>query len=272
MKKLFTGLREFQTEYFPEHQAFFEELAHGQTPRVLFITCSDSRIDPALITQTDVGDLFVIRNAGNIIPAFGSANGGEGAAVEYALQALNISQIVVCGHSHCGAMKGLLKLNKLQEDMPLVYDWLRHTDATRQLLKDNYSHIQGEELIEVAIAENVLTQLDNLKTYPAVRAKLQRGDLALYGWVYSIETGEVLAFDPVEHAFIPPQSRLDEYWEPEQYLSTTAPPVPKDVWRFHCPNLSDRPEDPAPKKTLPPIPQAPWVSREQAERIYRGSK
>ena len=123
MKKLIRGLREFQSNYFSEHQELFEQLAHGQKPRVLFIACSDSRIDPNLITQAAVGELFVIRNAGNLIPPFGATNGGEGATVEYAVHALDIQQIVVCGHSHCGAMKGLLKLEGLEAEMPLVYDW-----------------------------------------------------------------------------------------------------------------------------------------------------
>ena len=118
----------------------FELLSHGQHPRILFVTCSDSRIDPNLITQTEPGEMFIIRNAGNIIPPYGAANGGEGAAVEYAVQALGIREIIVCGHSHCGAMKGLLKLDKLEEDMPLVYQWLKHTEATRRTVKENYQH------------------------------------------------------------------------------------------------------------------------------------
>jgi carbonic anhydrase len=196
MKKLIKGLGEFKNNYFSTHLELFEQLAHGQKPRVLFITCSDSRIDPNLITQTEVGELFVIRNAGNIIPPFKAANGGEGATLEYAVHALGIEQIVVCGHSHCGAMKGLLQLNKLQEEMPLVYDWLQHAEATRRLVKDNYSNYSGEELLEITIAENVLTQIENLKTYPVIHSKLHQGKLQIYGWIYHIETGEILAYDP----------------------------------------------------------------------------
>lgn len=102
MKKLLKGLRQFKSNYFSTHQELFEQLSHGQKPRVLFITCSDSRIDPNLITNAEVGELFVIRNAGNIIPPFGAANGGEGAAVEYAVQALGVEHIIVCGHSIVG--------------------------------------------------------------------------------------------------------------------------------------------------------------------------
>lgn len=104
----------------------FEQLSHGQQPEILFITCSDSRIDPNLLTQTKLGELFILRNLGNIIPCHGTSNNGEGAAIEYDILALNIRNIVVCGHSHCGSIKGLLKLNNLVEEMPLVYDWLKN--------------------------------------------------------------------------------------------------------------------------------------------------
>ncbi|MEO1133362.1 MAG: carbonic anhydrase [Cyanobacteria bacterium J06639_1] len=206
MRKLIRGIDQFQHDYVATHHDLLEQLSHGQKPRVLFITCSDSRVAPNLITQTDIGDLFVIRNAGNIIPPYGAANGGEGGTVEYAIQALGIEQVIVCGHSHCGAMKGLLKLDKLSEEMPLVRDWLRHAESTRRLVRENYPDYEGEELIEILVAENVLIQMDNLKTYPVVRARLNQGKLQIFGWIYHIETGEVLAFDPSSHAFIPPHN------------------------------------------------------------------
>jgi carbonic anhydrase len=228
MKKLITGLEAFRTNYVAQHRELLESLAHGQHPRVLFITCSDSRIDPNLLTQTDVGELFTIRNAGNIVPPYRAANGGEGASIEYAIQALGIEQIVVCGHSHCGAMKGLLQLGKLEEQMPLVYDWLKHAEATRLLVQENYSTYSGEELLEITIAENVLTQIENLKTYPIVHSRLYQGKLKIYGWVYLLETGEVLAYDVEKHAYVAPQSQLD-YEEGQlmsgRYTNTQAPPV-----------------------------------------------
>jgi carbonic anhydrase len=266
MKKLITGLREFQSTYFSENRDLFEQLAHGQHPNVLFITCSDSRIDPNLITQTDPGDLFVIRNAGNIVPPYGAANGGEGAAIEYAIHALNISQIVVCGHNHCGAMKGLLKLNELQADMPLVYDWLQHTQATRQLVLENYTELEGEELLEITVAENILTQIENLETYPMVRSRLRQGKLDIYGWIYEIETGEVLAYDPVSKQFVSPYSQLypdasGYSYQPGAYLQTSAPPV-----------TGTNPHYPGKNNHAPTVEKAPnsWLSVEQASRIYRG--
>ncbi len=209
MKKLIRGLDEFRKTYVNTHQELLEQLSHGQKPRVLFIACSDSRVAPNLITNTDVGELFVIRNAGNIVPPYGAANGGEGGTIEYAISALGINQVIICGHSHCGAMKGLLKLNKLQKDMPLVYDWLKHAESTRRLVLENYPHQSGEELIETLVAENVLIQIENLKTYPMIRAKLHQGILNIYGWIYEIESGEVLAYDAATHTFLPPQSQLD---------------------------------------------------------------
>jgi carbonic anhydrase len=194
MKKLFAGLHKFQTNYFKEHRDLFEHLGHEQYPRALFITCSDSRIDPNLLTQTEPGELFIIRNAGNIIPPYGATNGGEGAAIEYAVQALEIKQIIVCGHSNCGAMKGLLQLGKLADEMPLVYDWLKHAEATRRLIKDNYQGYEGEELLNATIEENVMTQLDNLRTYPIIHSKLHKGEITLHAWVYKIETGEVFVY------------------------------------------------------------------------------
>lgn len=275
MRKLIKGLGDFKANYFSTHLELFEQLAHGQKPRVLFITCSDSRIDPNLITQTEVGELFVIRNAGNIIPPYNAANGGEGAAVEYAIHALGIEQIVVCGHSHCGAMKGLLQLSKLQEEMPLVHDWLKHAEATRRLIKENYGNTQGEELLEITIAENVLTQIDNLKTYPVVHSKLYQGKLKIYGWIYHLETGEVLAYDPVSHAYLPPQSQLlDDEAEvelaPGQFTSTNAPPVACELPYQHYEHQAVAGHNGNGGLKNPAVPS--WLPPEQAERIYRGSK
>lgn len=208
MKKLIRGLQEFKVNHFPNHEDLFITLSHGQKPRVLFITCSDSRIDLNLITQSKMGELFIIRNAGNIIPPFGAANGGEGATVEYAVHSLGIEQIIVCGHSHCGAMKGLLRLNELEEEMPLMYSWLKHTEATRRLLRENYSTYSNEDLLEIAIAENVLTQIANLKTYPVIHSRLYQGRLKIYGWIYHLATGEVLAYDPESQAYIQPNKNV----------------------------------------------------------------
>jgi carbonic anhydrase len=270
MKKLIEGLHKFQTGYFSSHKELFEQLSLGQHPRILFITCSDSRIDPNLITNAEIGELFVIRNAGNIIPPFNATNGGEGAAVEYAIAALGIEQVIVCGHSHCGAMKGLLKMSKLEKQMPLVHNWLKQAEATRRLIEDNYSHLEGEELLDITIAENVLNQLENLHTYPIIRSRLHQNKLALHGWIYCIETGTVLAYDSVLHEFVAPHSRLPapEY---EYNLHPTCPVPHQSPFKVQADQVEDTTESLDISTTSTNLPGLDRLSLEQAERIYRGS-
>lgn len=274
MKKLIEGLHRFQAGYFESHRDLFQQLSQGQHPRILFITCSDSRIDPNLITQANVGDLFVIRNAGNIIPPFGATNGGEGASVEYAIGALDIEQIIVCGHSHCGAMKGLLKMSKLADKMPLVYEWLKQAEATRRLIIDNYSDVPEDDLIQITVAENVLTQLENLSTYPIIRSRLHQGRLSLHGWIYSIESGEVLTYDPIVHDFVDLESRKND----PEYLYKFNPSCSISE-SIGC-GIYDMNEQKKPtvnqKSSLKDninhnLPRSNRLSQEQAERIYRGS-
>lgn len=269
MKKLLSGLRQFQQTYVPNNQTLLAELAKGQHPRVLFIACSDSRVDPALITQADFGDLFVIRNAGNIVPTYEATNGGEGATIEYAIEALGINQIIVCGHTQCGAMKGLLQLGDLEETMPLVYNWLRHTAATRKLVQDSYGHLEKKEMLGALEAENVLTQIENLRTYPVIRSKLYQGDLSIHAWLYKIETGEVLSYDAEQHAFVPPFSRIGQGAPPAGGYPVGAPAqriYPEPQYK------SASRKNPAPAQPVPSyMPGASRLSPQQAERIFRGS-
>lgn len=201
MLKLIKGLHHFQSEIFLSQKELFERLAMGQNPDALFITCADSRINPNLITQTNPGDLFILRNAGNIIPPYGAANGGEGATIEFAVAALGVKDIIVCGHSHCGAMKGLLNPDALKE-MPSVAAWLGHAEATRRTVHENYKGLNEEQLLNVTTQENVLAQLENLRTHPAVAARLAGGNLNLHAWNYKIETGEVFSYQHEEGQFL----------------------------------------------------------------------
>ena len=201
MQKLVEGLHHFQANIFSSQRELFERLAHGQHPDALFITCSDSRINPNLITQTDPGDLFILRNAGNIVPPYGSTNGGEGATIEFAVAGLGVKDIIICGHSLCGAMRGLLDADALK-DMPAVAAWLSNAEATRRIMREKYSDRAGAALLTATVEENVLVQLENLRTHPAVAAGLARERLKLHGWVYKIETGEVFAYDPERGQFL----------------------------------------------------------------------
>ena len=132
--------------------------------------------------------------SGNIIPPFGTANNGEAAAIEFAVSGLGVRDIIVCGHTHCGAMKGLLK-PELLKDLPTTREWLKHATATQAIMKENYPRMKGERLLTATAEENVLVQLQQLETMPVVAARCMKGDLFLHGWMYAIETGEVFEYD-----------------------------------------------------------------------------
>jgi len=204
MKKIIDGVSKFQQEVYPAHRELFEELSTGQSPEVLFITCSDSRIAPTLLTQTKPGDLFIIRNAGNIVPAYGPAIGGVTATIEYAVMALKVKDIVICGHSDCGAMKGVLYPEKVAA-LKSVAAWLNHGDAARAVVVENYSHLSEPEKLATLTEQNVLAQLRNIQTHPSVISALQAGRLRLHGWIYHIGTGQITAFDRQKGQFAPLQ-------------------------------------------------------------------
>jgi carbonic anhydrase len=201
MEKLSKGIQSFQKNYFRANSQLFEQLATGQSPDTMFITCADSRIAPSLLMQAEPGSLFSLRNAGNIVPPYGAVHGGESATIEYAIAVLNIKNIVICGHSQCGAIKALLQPDAAQ-DLPAVRSWLAHAEATRRIVKENYASLDKEALLEAAIKENVLVQLENLCTHPTVAARLAQGKVHLHGWFYDIKTGEVSAYDPAQEQFV----------------------------------------------------------------------
>lgn len=206
MQKLVKGIHQFQRSIFNSQQRLFQRLAKGQQPEALFITCSDSRIDPSLLTQTDPGELFILRNAGNIIPAYGIVHGGEAATIEYAVSVLHVRDIVICGHSHCGAMQAVLHPEQT-DGLNAVKAWLGHADATARIIKENYGHLTGDgPRLTATIEENVLVQMEHLRTHPSVAAALARGDLTLHGWVYKFESGQVFSFEPESGQFVPLES------------------------------------------------------------------
>lgn len=205
MEKVISGIVQFQEKAFEERKDLFAELANGQSPEVLFITCSDSRIDPNLVTQTEPGDLFICRNAGNIVPPHVKTAGGMTASIEFGVAALGCKHIVICGHTDCGAMKGALNPGALDE-LPHVQNWLDHARAAVEVVKAKHGHAGHEELNAVT-EQNVLLQLQHLKTHPAVASRVSSGEVFLHGWVYDIETGEVRCYDESLDAFVPAQER-----------------------------------------------------------------
>lgn len=202
MENIVRGLHEFQNYFFQENRELFEALAQGQQPDTLLITCSDSRIQPGILMTAQPGELFIIRNAGNLVPPNDAANGGEAATIEYAVHVLGVAHIIVMGHSHCGAMKAVLQPESVAT-LPRVADWLKHAEAVRQTLREEYAECTEAELYNAAIKENTLQQLDHLRTYPAIAERVNTGQLKLHAWVYEFETGRVLAYDPATHHFAP---------------------------------------------------------------------
>jgi carbonic anhydrase len=201
MRRIVDGIHHFQKDVFPTKRDLFRKLAEGQSPRVLFVTCGDSRIVPDLIMQTNPGELFICRNAGNIVPPFGDVVGGVSATIEYAVVALEIPNVIICGHSDCGAMKGIL-YPQSTASMPMVAHWLKHAEAARYVVEELYPEKTEDEKLELLTRENILAQITNLTTHPAVAARLARGTLQIFGWHYDISTGEVQTFDGERNEFV----------------------------------------------------------------------
>ncbi|WP_145530734.1 carbonic anhydrase [Yersinia alsatica] len=200
MKEIIDGFLKFQRDAFPERAELFKSLATQQSPKTLFISCSDSRMVPELVTQREPGDLFVIRNAGNIVPSYGPEPGGISASVEYAVTALKVTDIVICGHSDCGAMTAIAKCHCL-DHMPAVKHWLQYADSAKVVNESReYKDIHDKTISMVH--ENVVAQLANIQTHPSVRLALEEGRLTIHGWVYDIESGLISAFDRASRQFV----------------------------------------------------------------------
>lgn len=200
MKEIIEGFLKFQKNAFPERVKLFRNLANQQSPRALFISCSDSRLVPELVTQREPGDLFVIRNAGNIVPSYGPEPGGVSASVEYAVAALKVNDIVICGHSDCGAMTAVATC-KCLDHMPAVSSWLKYADSAR-VVNEARQHADQPARVAAMVRENVIAQLANIQTHPSVRLALEEGRVTLHGWIYDIESGRIDAFDGRTGAFV----------------------------------------------------------------------
>ena len=204
MEKLVAGIVKFQEEHFHEQKALFKTLAKGQSPEVLFITCSDSRIDPCLITQTKPGDLFIARNAGNIVPPhYSQATTDMDASIEFAMEVLKVRHIVICGHTDCGAMKGAMNPDGVKH-LHHVHNWVANAAAAAAKVKARHKgkEITHDILLEL-IQENVAQQLKHLETHPSVAAALATDNVKLHGWVYDIEHGSIYCYEASNGKFVP---------------------------------------------------------------------
>lgn len=188
MDKLIEGALRFQNEVYPRERQLYERLAEGQSPHSLLITCSDSRLVPSVLLQAKPGELFVCRNAGNIVPPHGYPSGGVSATIEYAVRVLKVRHIIVCGHSDCGAMKAVLHPETVA-GLPAVADWITYAERARAVALEVAGEAAADDLIERVIRENVLAQLNHLRTLPYVAAKVAGGALQLHGWTFDIRRG-----------------------------------------------------------------------------------
>lgn len=207
MQRLIEGVHKFRSHEFGNYRKLFRKLSQeGQNPHTLFITCSDSRVLAELITHSKPGDLFVVKNVGNIVPpanVTGDTN-STAAAIEFAVENLRVSDIVICGHSQCGAISTLLGDTPLADSTPHLRDWLKLASPILEMLKRDYTHLTDRVAREHAAAEeNVLLGLDNLHGYPCVQDRLMDGSLRLHGWFFKIATAELFAFDPETRQFSP---------------------------------------------------------------------
>jgi carbonic anhydrase len=202
MDKLLRGIKRFKEGTYENKRELYKRLAdEGQHPEKLFITCSDSRVSPTTITSAEPGELFVLRNPGNIVPPYGAGDSGTESTIEYAVHQLGVEHIVVCGHTHCGAMTGLMQPEKL-EDLPRTRKWLEHAERTRQIVEHHCADMVESDRINAAIQQNILDQLDNLRTHPCVAKSISTGQLQLHAMVFHIGSGEVYAYSPEEGRFI----------------------------------------------------------------------
>lgn len=203
MDRIRAGVRRFRSEIFPAHRLLYEQLAEKQIPDALFLTCGDSRIDPSLITGSAPGEIFVERTPGNIVPLYeDAARVGVSASIEYAVAVLGVHDIIICGHSACGAMKGLLHPEGM-EAIPATARWLTFAAPAVEALRRDYPGLDEEHRLERLCQLNVVEQMAHLHTHPAVEERFRTGRLGIHGWYYEIHTGEIDAYNPDTGRFAP---------------------------------------------------------------------
>ena len=191
LEQLKAGIRKFQAEVYPGHAELFRKaVSEPQQPHTLLITCADSRIDPELITQTNPGELFVLRNIGNMIPPYGEMMGGVSAVVEYAVGLLKVKHIVVCGHADCGAMNGMLNPQSTAA-LAAVSNWLKNAAAALSITDAQGENEDPHTRLRRLTEQNVLLQIQHLRTHPTVAAAMARKELTISGWIYEIGSGDV---------------------------------------------------------------------------------
>jgi carbonic anhydrase len=207
VQKLIEGIHRFRAQDFGAYETLFHELAQtGQKPLALFLACSDARVMPNLLTMADPGELVHVRNVGNIGPSpdLPGGVGATGAAIEFAVEVLGVGDIVICGHSHCGAMQALMNGVPTRASMPNFELWLSHAAKVREHVAQHYQHLTDPVArLNAAAEENVLQGVEHLRRYPGVARRLEAGELRVHGWFLQIETARLFGYDPTVRQFMP---------------------------------------------------------------------
>jgi carbonic anhydrase len=206
MKALKEGHKEFIDELYKENEELFNDLVdNGQSPKTFFVTCSDSRVVPNLITNSKPGDLFIARNIGNFIPPYhdGSAYLATASALEYAVGVLEVKDIIICGHSECGAISSLFKAIEPTPNNIHIVNWLSLGNKARDEALKTLPNASLKEIREFTEKASAVNQLDNLMTYPLVKERVEQGKLKLKAWYYNIRTGEILSYSQKLKKYIP---------------------------------------------------------------------
>lgn len=205
IEKFIGGFRRFQHKYFGEHRDLFTELQSGQNPKTLLIGCSDSRVDPAILTDCDPGDLFVVRNVANMVPPYeiDGAFHGVSSAIEYAVVHLEVSKIITLGHSGCGGIRALMDNSTPKTDANFIGRWVKIADAAREQVQRELSHKTFEGQVRACEMAAIIVSLDNLMTFPFISQRVQDGSLSLIGWYFDIASGELYDFAQESNKFEP---------------------------------------------------------------------
>jgi carbonic anhydrase len=200
LSKITEGVAKFQSEIYPAQRSRFESLRKGQQPLALFIACADSRVVPSLITQTEPGEVFVERNPGNLVPRYSEFVGGVSASIEYAMLVLKVPLVILCGHTDCGVMKAVADPQQA-EGMPGLQRWMQHALLARERLLCDHPDVPAGDKIRLLAEYNVLAQMENLKTHPAIVSRLESNEVEIHGWLYDIADGSVREANPKTRQF-----------------------------------------------------------------------
>jgi carbonic anhydrase len=202
-KHLLSGHARFRAEYFAHESEFLRQLAtKGQEPSALYVGCSDSRVIPELLTTSQPGELFVVRNIANVVPKLAHPDSSVGAAIDYAVEVLKVPHIIVCGHDGCGGVKATLDgVGKVQH-LQSLHEWLGCIEPAAETARKLVKTGNPDELLRTAVEENVLDSMENMLSFPAVEQRVRSGAIQLHGWVFDLEAGALRVFDAKTEEFV----------------------------------------------------------------------